>query len=97
MILYILYRVRSLSIPAAWAWLTYYNHNELLAITGFGLIWCYNGKRGKQNKYFFYLFYPGHLLLLNGKRGKQNKYFFYLFYPGHLLLLYLIRKAIWGI
>ena len=64
LILYILYRVRSLSIPAAWAWLTYYNHNELLAITGFGLIWCYNGKRGKQNKYFFYLFYPGHLLLL---------------------------------
>jgi hypothetical protein len=64
LILYLLYRVRSLSIPAAWAWLTYYNHNELLAITGFGLIWCYNGKRGKQNKYFFYLFYPGHLLLL---------------------------------
>ena len=64
LILYLMYRVRSLSILAAWAWLTYYNHNELLAITGFMLIWCYNGKRGKQNKYFFYLFYPGHLLIL---------------------------------
>lgn len=24
----------------------------------------YNGQRGKQNKYFFYAFYPGHILLL---------------------------------
>ena len=64
LILYLLYRVREISLLAAWAWLTYYNENELLAVTGFWLIWCYNGKRGKQNKYFFYLFYPGHLILL---------------------------------
>ena len=64
LILYLLYRYRETALLAACAWLTYYNHNELLAITGFCLIWCYNGKRGKQNKYFFYLFYPGHLLLL---------------------------------
>ena len=64
LILYLLYRVRELSLLAAWIWLTYYNENELLAVTGFWLIWCYNGKRGKQHKYFFYWFYPGHLILL---------------------------------
>ena len=64
LILYMFYRAREFSLLAAWLWLSYYNHSELLAITGFSLIRCYNGKRGKQNKYFFYVFYPGHLLLL---------------------------------
>lgn len=64
LILYLFYRVREISLFAAWAWLTNYNENELLAVTGFWLIWCYNGKRGKQNAVFFYLFYPGHLILL---------------------------------
>ena len=64
LILYLLYKLREISILVSWAWLTHYNENELLAVTGFWLIWCYNGKRGKQNKYFFYLFYPGHLILL---------------------------------
>ena len=64
LILYLFYRARDFSLVAAWMWLTYYNNNELLALTGFYLIRCYNGKRGKQNKYFFYIFYPGHLLLL---------------------------------
>ena len=27
-------------------------------------IWLYNGKRGRQNKYLLYFFYPGHLLFL---------------------------------
>ena len=64
LLLYLLSRTRELSLGSAWAWLTYYNHNEMLALTGFALIWCYNGERGKQHKYFFYFFYPGHLIVL---------------------------------
>ena len=64
LILYVFYKARDFSLVAAWLWLTYYNQSELLAITGFSLIRCYNGKRGRQNKYFFYIFYPGHLLFL---------------------------------
>ena len=37
---------------------------EMIAALSFLLIWFYNGARGRQNKYFFYLFYPAHLLLL---------------------------------
>lgn len=36
------------------------------AIFSFLPIWLYNGKRGLKMKYFFYVFYPGHLLLLYG-------------------------------
>lgn len=44
---------------------------SFLEITGlFALIpiHMYNGKRGISMKYFFYLFYPGHILLLYGVR-----------------------------
>jgi catechol 2,3-dioxygenase-like lactoylglutathione lyase family enzyme len=37
---------------------------EMFAALSFILIWFYNRTRGRQNKYFFYLFYPAHLLLL---------------------------------
>ena len=41
-----------LAVPSFWS---------LLAIP---VILLYNGKRGKQNKYFFYVFYPAHFLLI---------------------------------
>ena len=63
-IFYLLYRIRDLSLAAGWAWISYYNESELLAFPGFLLLKCYNGKKGMQNKYFFYIFYPAHLLLL---------------------------------
>lgn len=36
---------------------------ELPAVLAFLPIYFYNGHRGEQNKYFFYLYYPMHLLL----------------------------------
>lgn len=36
---------------------------EGTAPLAFLFIWFYNGKRGKQPKWFFYYFYPAHLLL----------------------------------
>ena len=37
---------------------------ELVSIVDFALFQLYNGKRGRQPKYLFYIFYPAHLLLL---------------------------------
>ncbi len=37
---------------------------EWPAVFSFALLALYNGKRGRNIKYFFYVFYPAHLLLL---------------------------------
>ena len=39
---------------------------ELWALIDLVFIWTYNGERGRQMKYFFYAYYPAHLLLLSG-------------------------------
>jgi hypothetical protein len=39
---------------------------ELVAVLDVLLIAFYSGERGRQAKYFFYAFYPVHLLLLSG-------------------------------
>ena len=41
-----------------------FNFMELPAFLAILPILFYNGTRGRQNKYFFYLFYPAHLFLL---------------------------------
>jgi hypothetical protein len=40
------------------------NSTELIALIGAVFVCYYNGERGKNVKYFFYAFYPVHLLLL---------------------------------
>ena len=44
--------------------LTVANLFEIFTFLGVPLIALYNGKRGKIGKYFFYIFYPVHLILL---------------------------------
>ncbi len=39
---------------------------EVFGALSFPLFHLYNGQRGRQPKYFFYVFYPAHLLLLYG-------------------------------
>jgi hypothetical protein len=40
------------------------SHLQWLALLSIPLISMYNGQKGKYPKYFFYIFYPGHLLIL---------------------------------
>lgn len=63
-ILYVLREKRFLSAVLAWGILTLSNWLEIYCFPFIGAVMLYNGQRGRQNKYFFYLFYPVHLLLL---------------------------------
>lgn len=63
-LLYVLQNYRIPALFISWAWLSWYNKNELFSLPAFYLLACYNGQRGKQHKYLFYIFYPAHLLIL---------------------------------
>lgn len=45
---------------------------ELYSFLGFGMVLTYNGERGKQYKWFNYLFYPVHILILGLLRFYYN-------------------------
>lgn len=68
-LLYMLRGYRMTALFISWVWLSWYNRLELYAAPAFFLLACYNGQRGRQTKYFFYLFYPVHLALLLIIRG----------------------------
>ncbi|MBQ6470115.1 MAG: hypothetical protein IJJ50_08720 [Lachnospiraceae bacterium] len=44
------------------------NPLELVSLADFPLFLLYNGQRGPQKKYFYYIFYPAHLLLIAAAR-----------------------------
>lgn len=65
-------RMRPLKMSVAFAGITAFCYGGVqnYAIASLIPILCYNGKRGRSMKYFFYVFYPLHLLLLYYLRGK---------------------------
>ena len=63
-LLYLLYKHKELGMLLAIMCLTYKSSLEIFAIVDILILWQYNGQRGKQNKFFFYTFYPIHLLIL---------------------------------
>ena len=56
--------IRYLQMPACCLVLLLSSPREWYALIACIPLILYNGKRGKQNKYFFYIFYPLHLLIL---------------------------------
>ena len=63
-LLYLLRDYRFCALFFSWLWIRWYNSFETYAFPAFFLLACYNGKRGRQNKFFFYCFYPAHLAAL---------------------------------
>ncbi len=65
MLIFLLYEFRSLPKLRCIAGAILMLFNSTTGCLAFLLVWFYNGERGKQlPKYFFYAFYPVHLILL---------------------------------
>lgn len=64
LILYLLRERKTLSSVWACAFLSISQFSEITGFAAVPLIRAYNGERGNYNKYFFYILYPAHLLIL---------------------------------
>lgn len=64
-LMYLFRAHKPLAFGAGCAPLIYMSFSEAIALADLPLILAYNGKRGLSMKYFFYAFYPVHLLLLH--------------------------------
>lgn len=67
LVLYLLRQDRILSCIAGYSAICFVG-GELWCFPAFFLMAWYNGEKGRSNKYFFYVFYPAHILLLAGIR-----------------------------
>lgn len=65
---YALREQRVVAIALAYAVMTACFPTEIYCVPGMILIWLYNGQRGRQYKYFYYLFYPLHIMIIVGLR-----------------------------
>jgi len=63
-IFYIFRKKPLVAIAAGYILLIIYDRSEIYALPAFLLLLLYNGQRGKQNKWFFYAFYPVHLAVI---------------------------------
>lgn len=68
-VFYLLYRIRPLALAAGYGYLTMMMPNEAVALPGVLMMLFYSGKRGfirgdRALQYFFYAFYPVHLMCI---------------------------------
>ena len=63
-IFYILRKKQLVAMAAGYILLIIYDRSEVYVLPAFLLLFLYNGQRGKQNKWFFYVFYPAHLAVI---------------------------------
>lgn len=64
LLIFVFYLLRQFRIPQAIGGAVAMYWEMPAVLPAFLLLPLYNGKRGRQVKYFFYAFYPGHLLIL---------------------------------